>query len=47
MLRDGALYKELGEQYLDKRNETKVVRYYTNKLERLGFEVLLSEKKAA
>lgn len=47
MLRDGVPYKELGEQYLDKRNETRVIRHYMNKLERLGFEVLLSERKVA
>ena len=47
MLRDGISYKELGEQYLDKRNEARVLRHYKNKLESLGYEVLLSEKKVA
>lgn len=47
MLRDGLPYKELGESYLDQRNEARMIRHYKSKLEKLGFEVVLSEKRAA
>lgn len=47
MLKEGVAYKELGEDYLDKRNRDKTVKYYLRQMERLGFEVLIAEKRAA
>lgn len=44
MLRNRIGYKELGADYLDKRNKTKALRYYKRRIENLGFEVLLAER---
>lgn len=40
-------YRELGANYLDKRNKKKVERHHIKRLEDLGYEVILVEKKAA
>lgn len=40
-------YKELGAHYLDKLKKDKLLKHYKNKLEQLGYEVLLAEKEAA
>lgn len=47
MIKEGSGYKELGQNYLDKRNKAKTIKYHMSKLESLGMEVLLAEKKAA
>lgn len=47
ILKDGVGYKELGNNYLDSRNKDKVIRYYRNKLEQLGYDVQLAGKMAA
>lgn len=47
MLKEGVPYRELGEDYLNKRNKDKVIRYHRKQLERLGFEITVTEKMAA
>lgn len=47
MLKQGVPYKELGEDYLNKRNKDKVIRYHKKQLEKLGFEITVTEKVAA
>src|SRR3990172_5770946 len=46
ILKDKVGYKELGADYLDRRNKDKVERYHVNKLRQLGYDVLLAEKVA-
>lgn len=46
ILRDKVGYRELGSDYLDRRNKDKVKRYYTNKLKQLGYAVSLVEVAA-
>ena len=46
ILKDKVGYKELGGDYLDRRNKDKVERYHVNKLRQLGYDVLLAEKVA-
>ncbi len=47
MLKHKIHYKELGIDYLDKRNKEKIQRHYINKLNQLGYEVSLVEKQVA
>lgn len=44
MLKDGCEYKELGGEYLDKKQEKKRKDYLKKELEKLGYEVGLSPK---
>lgn len=46
ILKEKIGYKELGIDYLDKRNKTKTLRYFMKKIENLGYDVLLAEKVA-
>ena len=46
ILKEKIGYKELGIDYLDKRNKTKTLRYFMRKIEKLGYDVLLAEKAA-
>lgn len=46
MLKEKIGYKELGTDYLDKRNKTKTLKYYMRRIETLGYDVLLAEKAA-
>ncbi len=46
ILKDEVGYKELGADYLDRRNKEKVERYHVNKLRQLGYDVLLAERAA-
>jgi hypothetical protein len=47
ILKEGVPYRELGENYLDKRNKERIIRYHRSQLERLGFEITVTEKMAA
>lgn len=47
ILKDRGGYKELGATYLDNLNKAKVLKHHKNKLEQLGYEVLLVERTAA
>jgi hypothetical protein len=42
-IRDKIPYRELGDQYLDKRNQRHLIRHHTRRLEALGFKVELQE----
>lgn len=46
ILKDKIGYKELGADYLDKRNKEKVKMYHMNKLVKLGFNVSLEAQVA-
>ena len=46
IMRDSVVYKELGDQYLDSRNEKKAAKHYINKLKQLGYDVEISQKAA-
>ena len=39
VMRDGTMYQDLGETYLDERDRTHVVRRSIKRLERLGYKV--------
>lgn len=47
ILKERVPYKDLGENYLNKRNKDKVIRYHRKQLERLGLEVTVTAKIAA
>ena len=46
ILKDKVGYKELGADYLDKRNKDRVKMYHMNKLIKLGFNVSLEAQVA-
>jgi len=46
IIKDKIGYKELGADYLDKRNKEKVKMYHMNKLVQLGFNVSLEAQVA-
>ena len=46
VLKKKSPYKELGADYVDKRASEKRKKYYTKQLQRLGFDVSLTEKIA-
>lgn len=47
MLKHKIHYKELGIDYLDRRNKEKMHRHYLNKLRQMGYEVTVVEKQVA
>jgi hypothetical protein len=46
VLRDGALYRELGGDYFDHRNAQRLTRYHMQRLAALGYEVTLTKSAA-
>lgn len=47
MLKNKVPYKELGETYLDSRWKKNMVKSYTNRLKKSGYEVALKEMTAS
>jgi hypothetical protein len=43
---DGAFYKELGADYFDQRNRERTIQRLTQRLNRLGLTVILTEAAA-
>jgi transposase len=47
MLRDGVVYRELGQAYFDRRDEAKLARRLARRIKDLGYEVQLNMVAAA
>jgi hypothetical protein len=47
MLRDGAAYRELGGDYFDKLDKTRIQQHHIHRLEQLGYAVTLTPAEAA
>jgi transposase len=47
ILKHGVSYRELGADYFDRLQRDKIRRYHVKRLQDLGFQVILGEKKAA
>lgn len=47
MLRDKSPYQELGADYFDKLDATRIERHHVRRLEQLGYTVTLTPKVAA
>jgi transposase len=47
MLRDGTTYQDLGGDYFDKLDKTRIQQHHINRLEQLGYKVTLTPAKAA
>jgi hypothetical protein len=44
LIRDGGVYRERGGDYFDQRNPTRTAKKLTKRLERIGFEVVLTRR---
>jgi len=47
MLSDGCFYRDLGEAYLDRRNQQQVLKRYARKLDALGFAIVPKQQPVA
>jgi transposase len=47
VMKEKAPYQELGEDFFEKLNSTRLTHYYQRKLEKLGYEVTVTPKKVA
>ena len=47
MLSDGCFYRDLGEAYLDQRNQQQTLKRYARKLDALGFAIIPKQEPAA
>jgi hypothetical protein len=46
-MKEKAPYQELGEDFFEKLNSTRLTHYYQRNLEKLGYEVTVTPKKVA
>jgi hypothetical protein len=47
VIKDGAVYEELGADYLDNLHSERLTRYFVKRLERLGHRVILESNQGA